>query len=117
MESAPHLFTARMILCSSAMIDEAKRILAANDRGGYCVPSAKLYPHQWNWDSAFIAIGWAWIDPRRAVSELTTLARGQWDDGLIPHIIFSDAGHYEPGPVQWKTIDAPGGPRGARASS
>lgn len=92
-------------------------LLKANDRGGHCVPSAKLYPHQWNWDSAFTAIGWAWLDPRRAASELTSLTRGQWADGLIPHIIFSEAGHYEPGPVQWKTLGAPGGPRAAPASS
>ena len=102
---------------TASLRTRVEALLRENDRGGYCVPSGKLYPHQWNWDSAFIAIGWAWIDPRRAASELTTLARGQWADGLIPHIIFSDAGHYEPGPVQWKTIDAPGGPRGAHASS
>lgn len=31
--------------------DRAKRILAANDRGGYTVPTDRLYPFQWNWDS------------------------------------------------------------------
>ena len=38
--------------------DEAARaILARNDRGGYTVPTDRLYPFQWNWDSAFVAIG------------------------------------------------------------
>ncbi len=35
----------------------AGAILRANDRGGYCVPTARLYPFQWNWDSAFVAHG------------------------------------------------------------
>jgi glycogen debranching enzyme len=96
----------------------AQRILQANDRGGYTIPSAKLYPHQWNWDSAFCAIGWAHIDPRRAARELQMLLRGQWDDGLIPHIIFNpEAAHYEPGPATWRTENAPGAPKAARASS
>ena len=29
--------------------------LAKNDRGGYTVPTANLYPYQWNWDSVFAA--------------------------------------------------------------
>ena len=96
----------------------AEAILRANDRGGYTVPSAKLYPHQWNWDSAFSAIGWAYTDPRRAARELHMLLRGQWQDGLIPHIIFNpEAEHYEPGPVMWGTKDAPGAPVGARVTS
>ena len=30
-----------------------------NDRGGYTVPTEGLYPYQWNWDSAFVALGFA----------------------------------------------------------
>ena len=92
-------------------------MLRANDRGGYTVPAPALYPHQWNWDSAFCAIGWRHIDPRRAARELEMLLRGQWADGMIPHIIFNPEGHYEPGPRQWHTEGAPGAPSQARASS
>ncbi|MHC2301071.1 hypothetical protein ACVJBD_005337 [Rhizobium mongolense] len=46
--------------------DEAKAILAANDRGGYTVPTDRLYPFQWNWDSAFVAMGFAAYDIDRA---------------------------------------------------
>lgn len=92
-------------------------LLRANDRGGYTVPAASLYPHQWNWDSAFIAIGWRHIDPRRAAQELAMLLRGQWADGLIPHIIFRSEGRYEPGPQTWQTIAAPGAPTSAAVSS
>lgn len=82
----------------------AKRVLQANDRGGYTVPSPKLYPHQWAWDSAFAAIGWAHIDRDRAVLELETLMKGQWPDGRIPHILFHDLqGRYFPGPEFWRT--------------
>lgn len=96
---------------------DAETLLRANDRGGYTVPAPSLYPHQWNWDSAFVAIGWRHIDPRRAARELEMLLRGQWDDGLIPHIIFNPEGHYEPGPATWRTLDAPGAPTAAPASS
>src|SRR5690348_13332347 len=97
---------------------DAARILHANDRGGSTVPSAKLYPHQWNWDSAFAAIGWSHLDPRRAARELAMLARGQWQDGLVPHILFDPASeHYQPGPAAWKTIGAPGAPADVRTSS
>ena len=101
----------------SKLAAAAEALLGQNDRGGYTVPAPKLYPHQWNWDSAFCAIGWRHIDPRRAARELEMLLRGQWQDGLIPHIIFNPDGHYEPGPAQWKTVGAPGAPAGAFASS
>jgi len=96
----------------SQLIDRARGVLESNDRGGFTVPSAKLYPHQWNWDSGFCAIGWRHVDPRRAARELEMLLRGQWQDGLIPHIIFNPDGHYEPGPAQWKTRPAGGEPGG-----
>lgn len=95
----------------------AEMLLRQNDRGGYTVPAPALYPHQWNWDSAFIAIGWRHLDPRRAASELEMLLRGQWDDGMIPHITFRAEGNYEPGPQTWKTVGVAGAPVHAQASS
>ena len=82
----------------------ARAVLAANDQGGYTVPTAGLYPFQWNWDSAFVAMGFATWDPDRALTELEHLALGQWPDGMIPHIVFhrpSDT--YFPGPEVWGT--------------
>lgn len=78
-------------------------VLRGNDRGHYTVPAPHLYPHQWAWDSAFAAIGWAYIDPARAWRELRTLLDAQWEDGRVPHIVFhepSDA--YFPGPEFWE---------------
>ncbi|WMS44959.1 trehalase family glycosidase [Acuticoccus sp. MNP-M23] len=82
--------------------DEAIAILRENDRGTFSVPTKGLYPFQWNWDSAFASLGYAHLDPARAVRELKTLAAAQWTDGMIPHIIFhSNDDGYFPGPDVW----------------
>ena len=80
----------------------AEEVLAANWTGTSTVPSRRQYPHQWGWDAAYIAIGWSWIDPARAATELESLLGGQWPDGRVPHIVFhpdvpEDA--YFPGPA------------------
>ncbi|MGH7104190.1 MAG: MGH1-like glycoside hydrolase domain-containing protein [Acetobacteraceae bacterium] len=80
----------------------ARAILRANDRGGYTVPSARLYPFQWNWDSALVAMGWATCSESRGWQEVETLLAGQWDDGMVPHILFhAPSGDYFPGPAVW----------------
>ena len=38
-------------------IQEAIKVIKMNDRGGYTVPTNRLYPYQWNWDSVFTALG------------------------------------------------------------
>ncbi len=82
--------------------ERARAILRENDRGGYTVPTARLYPFQWNWDSAFVAMGWATFDAPRAWQEIERLLRGQWDDGLIPQIVFhAPSDDYFPGPDVW----------------
>ncbi len=86
------------------LIAEAKAILRDNDRGGYCVPTAGLYPFQWNWDSLFAALGWAQFDTERAWTEIETLFAAQWPSGMVPHIVFwKDAPSYFPGPDTWRT--------------
>lgn len=81
----------------------ARAVLEKNDRGGYTVPTDGLYPYQWNWDSAFAAAGFAVFDLDRAWRELETLITGQWDDGMIPHILFHRADdRYFPGPDVWQ---------------
>jgi glycogen debranching enzyme len=87
---------------------EAIAIMRTNDRGGYTVPTARLYPFQWNWDSAFAAMGFMTFDEPRAWRELETLFTGQWADGLVPHIIFHQpADSYFPGPEVWGTAHQP----------
>ena len=48
-------------------------ILRRNDRGHHTVPTAGLYPFQWNWDSAFVALGFAVFDRDRAWREIEIL--------------------------------------------
>lgn len=94
---------------SDTDLDEhAIGILKANDRGGYTVPTARLYPFQWNWDSAFAALGFAAFDRDRAWGELDKLFQGQWADGMVPHIIFwSPSTDYFPGPDVWASGTEP----------
>jgi hypothetical protein len=83
---------------------KALAILKKNDRGGFTIPTARLYPFQWNWDSAFISIGLATYDRDRAWRELELLVEGQANDGMIPHIVFrNDDADYFPGPAVWRT--------------
>ncbi|WAP55901.1 MGH1-like glycoside hydrolase domain-containing protein [Streptomyces sp. S465] len=91
------------------LADGARRVLLANWTGSSTVPSPGLYPHQWSWDSAFIAIGSRHISPRRAQRELETLLAAQWGDGRIPHIVFNPAvppTAYFPGPGFWRSTTA-----------
>ncbi|MFY0617087.1 MGH1-like glycoside hydrolase domain-containing protein [Shimia sp.] len=87
---------------NTAISEQAREILITNDRGGYTVPTAGLYPYQWNWDSAVAALGFAQFDVDRAWVEIETLFKGQWADGMVPHILFhkSDPGYF-PGPDVW----------------
>ncbi len=82
---------------------QARGILASNDRGRYTVPTEELYPYQWNWDSAFAALGIAKFNIDRAWVELETLFSGQWADGMVPHILFHepDPGYF-PGVEVWR---------------
>ncbi|MDG4674946.1 trehalase family glycosidase [Shinella sp. 838] len=86
------------------LIDQARDVMRKNDRGTYTVPTHGLYPFQWNWDSALSAIGFARFDEDRAWTEIETLFAHQWDDGMVPHIIFHkpDDGYF-PGPEVWQT--------------
>jgi hypothetical protein len=89
-------------LASEALREAARAVLRKNDLGGWTKPAPRLYPHQWSWDSAFIAIGLAHTDLDRALRELETLFDAQWQDGRVPHIVFNpDAQDYFPGPDRW----------------
>jgi hypothetical protein len=63
-------------------------VLRGNDSGRYTLPSRSTYPHQWNWDSALAALGWAELDAGRAWTELETLAGARDPGGMFPHIAF-----------------------------
>jgi hypothetical protein len=90
---------------------DAAAVLDQNWTGRSTVPSRSLYPHQWSWDSAFIAIGLRHVAADRARTELESLLTAQWKDGRIPHIAFApdvprDA--YFPGPDFWQARSGAG---------
>ncbi|MFG2473744.1 hypothetical protein [Streptomyces fagopyri] len=100
----------------------AAHVLEDNWTGTSTVPSRGLYPHQWSWDSAFIAIGLRHLSPLRAQTELETLLGAQWGDGRIPHIVFNPSvplDAYFPSPDFWRSSTAgraAGAPRTVQTS-
>ncbi|MBQ1088110.1 hypothetical protein [Streptomyces sp. B93] len=100
----------------------AARVLEGNWTGTSTVPSRGLYPHQWSWDSAFIAIGLRHLSPLRAQTELETLLAAQWGDGRVPHIVFNPSvplDAYFPSPDFWRSSTAgraAGAPRTVQTS-
>ena len=91
-----------------ALAEGARAVLAANDMGLFFRPGKELYPFQWNWDSAFVALGFDTFDRDRAWTEIETLFNAQWGDGFLPHIVFwKDDPGYFPGPAVWGTDKQP----------
>lgn len=54
----------------------------------YTVPSPQAYPYQWLWDSCFHAIILCHFDTDSAKKELLSLVSHQFDNGMIPHMIY-----------------------------
>ncbi|CAN5576087.1 trehalase family glycosidase [soil metagenome] len=97
---------------TSALFAKAYELLRANDSGVFVKPSAGQYPHQWNWDAAFIAVGLRHADMALARREVRALLSGQWQDGLVPHILYhTGASDYFPTPDFWKVEGSPQAPR------
>lgn len=85
------------------VIKQAEAVLEMNDRGNYTQPASELYPHQWLWDSCFIAIGLRHLDAERAQTELLSLVRGQWHNGMLPNIIFRADAKYRTDRNIWRS--------------
>ncbi|MTB50177.1 trehalase family glycosidase [Lewinella sp. W8] len=97
----------------------AHEILRGNWRGGFTVPTARLYPFQWNWDSGFVSLGVADRAPLEAIEELENLFRGQWANGMVPHIVFHSETEttYFPNHDFWAAAEVnAGAPRKPRTS-
>lgn len=96
-----------MSLIENTYKDLSKRaikVLKKNWQGSFSIPCKGLYPFQWNWDSGFIAIGFAHFDMDKAKKEISTLLDAQWGNGFIPHIVFhNESDTYFPGPDYHQT--------------
>ena len=96
----------------------ATDVLRRNGVKSWTKPAPSLYPHQWSWDSAFIALGLAHVDNHRATNELEALFNAQWSTGKVPHIVFNPEAppkSYFPDAERWNSSalseHAPTGPR------
>lgn len=76
------------------LIERCELTLRQNDLGNWTRPAPGLYPHQWLWDSCFIAIGLRHKNVKRAQIEIDSLFRGQWKNGMIPNIIHGKGDYY-----------------------
>src|SRR5215211_3217933 len=94
---------------TSSMAQRAAEVLRRNDMGGWTKPAPSLYPHQWSWDTGFIAVGLAHLDTARAARELLSLFAHQWKNGKVPHIVFNPQAppeSYFPGAEHWSSAGA-----------
>jgi neutral trehalase len=99
------------------LVAGARAVLKSNDLGRFTRPAPALYPHQWNWDSCFVAIGIAHYDVKRAAEEIRSLLRGQWSNGMVPSIVFNpSASGYFPGPDMWQSRRSPQAPTDVETS-
>jgi hypothetical protein len=95
-----------------ALVEQAKAILSLNWTGDYTQPGPRLYPHQWSWDSAFVAFAYAHYNCGRAEKELRHLFEAQWSNGLLPQIVFNPRFRdYFPGPSFWNANESPNAPK------
>ncbi len=99
-------------------LELAKQIIKNNWRDGFSVPTSKLYPFQWMWDSGFVALGTATYDVKMSMTEIGKLFSGQWENGMIPHILFhSENEHtYFPNFDFWNSQVNKGAPTNPKSS-
>jgi hypothetical protein len=92
------------------LLTQAKAVLEINNRGEYTVPAEGLYPHQWLWDSCLIAIGLRNYEIERSQKEILSLLRGQWANGMLPHMIFAGGDAHKRDRNIWRSWLNPSAP-------
>lgn len=105
-------------MVSNTILARAQQILETNWRGSFTIPTSKLYPFQWNWDSGFVCLGHQHYQVERAIQEMNALFSGQWENGLLPHIIFHSEKEktYFPNFDFWESGVNPGAPNAPKSS-
>jgi len=100
-------------LCASDvdLLVRSQAVLEKNWIGASTKPAPGLYPHQWSWDSIFIAMGYAHYNPAKAESELLSLLSAQWENGMVPSIVFNPIADaflsYFPSAPFWRIRNSP----------
>lgn len=100
------------------LLSRAKVVVESNWRDGFSIPTSKLYPFQWNWDSGFVAMGTSNYDVEKAIVEIESMFSGQWANGLLPHILFHSENEtsYFPNFDFWNSNINPGAPLHPKSS-
>jgi|AntRauTorcE11897_2_1112592.scaffolds.fasta_scaffold00034_9 glycogen debranching enzyme len=74
------------------LLGKVRNLMHANRREHdghiYTVPSPDTYPYQWLWDSCYHAIILRHFDAETAKEELRSLFVRQYDNGMLPHMIY-----------------------------
>lgn len=92
------------------LAENLQAVLKTNDQGKYTVPAEGFYPHQWFWDSCFVAIGLRHVNAKRAQQEILSLLRGQWSNGMLPHMIFAEGDEHKRDRNLWRSWVSPFSP-------
>ena len=98
---------------SPDLADRMRAVLEQNDQGMFTVPARGIYTHQWLWDSCFTAIGLRHVNIERAQNEILSLLRGQWANGMLPHMVLAKKRH---GDNIWRSMVNPNSPEGVETS-
>jgi glycogen debranching enzyme len=99
------------MIATTSLMDRAVAVLRSNDTGVFTKPGPHQYPHQWNWDSALIALGLSHFDLPRAQAEIRALLSGQWQDGMVPSVVYhSIPSDYFPNPEFWQIENSSSAP-------
>ncbi|MGD9534848.1 MAG: hypothetical protein AB7V56_13905 [Candidatus Nitrosocosmicus sp.] len=72
------------------LLKKCEDVLEKNWTGSFTIPAGTLYPHQWSWDAAFIALGNSYGKTDKAIKEIRFLFDAQWKNGMVPHIVFNE---------------------------
>ncbi len=99
-------------------LDKAKQILENNWRDGFTIPTSKLYPFQWMWDSGFVSLGTSTYNIKMSLQEIKKMFSGQWENGMIPHILFHSENEktYFPNFDFWNSAVNAGAPSSPKSS-
>ncbi len=98
------------------VLEQAKGVLERNQKDEHTIPAEGLYPHQWLWDSCFIAIGLRHYDLERAKREILSMLRAQWTNGMIPNMIFAEGLNRKADQHAWRSWTNPNAPDGIATS-
>lgn len=82
--------TARAERLRKQAIDILEKNRRTSGEFQYTVPSPSSYPYQWLWDSCFHAIVLSHVSLKDAKAELRSLVSHQFENGMIPHMIYWD---------------------------